>query len=352
MSFGSASRRGPDDALAAISVIVITFNEERNIRNCLESLLAQDYPPELHEIIVVDASTDATPEIVAAYPRVRLVRAPKGFSTQKNAGVKEARYGILAFTDADCLAPPDWLRVIDRTFRDGALDAAGGNAFPPSGVSRFGFWSSCTGHPAGGAVGFDASVTPGPGAAEFAAGCNSVYRREAIASVGGFSLDFRDGAEDMDISRRLRAAGFRIDYVPDLDIYHLPRPTLRSFVLWNVRVGISKFNLRRPGLLRILLNPFFPPWPLLVLAALTALPGVPMVPAAVIVSAFVFFPLFLLFAVKPYRLLWQRRRKIGISAAAAYFIVPSLIAIRQSAISWGEMKKWTRSRRVQDSSGT
>lgn len=351
MNPGPTPPAGPEAAFAGISVIVITFNEERHIRDCLDSLLAQEYPRDLTEIIVVDASIDATPEIVAAYPRVRLVRAPKGFSGQKNAGVLEARNGILAFTDADCLIPPDWLHVIDRAFRDETLSAAGGNAFPPPGVSRFGLWTSCIGHPAGGAIGFDANVTPGPGAAEFAAGCNSVFRREAIASVGGFSPDFEEGAEDVDISRRLRAAGFRIDYVPDLTVFHLPRPTLSSYVRWNIGVGITKFNLRRPGFLRIVLNPFFPVWPPVVLAALSALPGFPMIPAALFLSTFALFPLYLLFATKPYRLLWQRRRKIGISVAAALFVVPALVAVRQAAISWGEMKKWIRLRRMRPRQG-
>lgn len=344
MNRESFPRQGSEDP-SGISVIVITFNEERHIRDCLDSLLAQDWPADRYEILVVDASADATSDIVASYPRVRLIRSPKGYSIQKNAGVSAARHNILAFTDADCLIPSDWLRNIDRAFKDEELAAAGGNAYPPQGVSRFGLWSSCIGHPAGGAIGFDANVTPGPGRAEFAAGCDSAYRREAIVSVGGYHPDFQDGAEDVDISRRLRAAGFRIDYVPEMTVFHLPRPNLRSYIRWNIGVGITKHNLRRPGFLRIVLNPFFPLWLPGVLAVLSTLPGFPMIPGLFLLSSFTLFPPFLYITTKPYRLLWLRRGKIGISVAAALFAVPPFVAIRQAAIAWGEMRKWIKIRR-------
>lgn len=143
---------------ASISVVIITYNEEKNIRQCLDSLMALDYPRDRHEILVVDASTDDTPQIVQSYQSVRLLRSAKGFSQQKNAALQAAKFDIVAFTDADCLIPRDWLRVIDRAFQDERVAAVGGNAFPPPGTRRFGLWSACVGHPAGGAIGFDANV--------------------------------------------------------------------------------------------------------------------------------------------------------------------------------------------------
>jgi len=334
-----------ESAAAFVSVIVITCNEERNIRACLDSLLTLDYPSDRREIIVVDASTDSTPGIVGGYTDVRLIPSPKGFAAQKNAGVAAARADLLAFSDADCLFPPDWLRALDRAFLDPGLDVAGGNAYPPKGVSRFELWSACVGHPAGGAMGFEANVTSGPGAAEFAPGCNSVYRRRAIEAVGGFSEDFNDGAEDVDISRRMKAAGFRIDYVPDLTVYHRPRPTLKSYFRWNVGVGVTKYNLRRPGFFRIVGNPFFPIWPVLIPAVLSLFPGFPALPLGFLLGTAAVFPLVLLLAAKPYRRLWRQRRKIGISLGAALCLVPLLTALRQIAISCGELKKWRIVRR-------
>jgi len=330
-----------------ISVIVPTFDEQHNIRGCLESLLAQDFPKDRYEVLVVDSSSDASPDIAASYDGVRVLPSAKGFSTQKNLGVAEARFGILAFTDADCIIPPDWLRTIERSFRRPELAAAGGNAYPPAGTSKFGLWSACVGHPGGGAIGLDANVTRGKDGIEFAPGCNSVYRRTAIQSVQGFSPDFQDGGEDVDIARRMRAQGLLIDYIPDLTVYHKPRRTLRSYFRWNIGVGVTKWNLRRPGPIRIVLNPFFPVWPSVLLAGFLALPLFPWLTIGAMAGLWILFLLGLALATKPYPLLWRRRRKIGVSIPAVLFIVPALISVRQVGMSLGEWKKSRVSRSSQ-----
>ena len=331
--------KGPAGGVVPISVIIITCNEERNIRGCLETLLAQDFPRDRYEVIVVDASTDATPSIAASYEGVRVVPSAKGFSAQKTAGVAAARFDILAFSDADCLFPPDWLGAMERAFRRPEVAAAGGNAYPPPGTSGFGLWSACVGHPCGGAIGFDANVTPGPGGIAFAAGCNSIYRRSAIEAVGGFDPDFQSGGEDVDISRRMRARGLLVDYVPDMNVYHKPRTTLRSYFRWNISVGVTKWSLRRPGPVRILLNPFFPVWPVALSLGLLALPRFPWltIPAAAGLAAV--FVLGLALGTKPYPLLWKRRRKIGVSIPAVLLAVPALVFVRQVGISLGVWKK-------------
>jgi cellulose synthase/poly-beta-1,6-N-acetylglucosamine synthase-like glycosyltransferase len=330
--------------VAAVSVIIITLNEERNIRDCLDSLARLDYPPERHEILVVDASTDTTPEIAAAYKGINVIRSPKGFSRQKNAGLRAARFGLLAFTDADCLVPPGWLRVIDRAFRDPRLAAAGGSAYPPPGTGRFGLWAACVGHPAGGAIGFDANVVRRADGVDFVPGCNSVYRREALEAVGGFGPDFEDGGEDVDVSRRLRARGDLLDAIPDLFVYHKPRATLPAFFRWNVGVGITKFNLRRPALFRILLGAGSPLWPVLFLGGLAALPGFPWSHIVAVGAAWVAVVGGLLVGTRPYPLLLKRRRRIGVSLAAALTVVPLLIAIRQGAMTLGQLKKRRRAK--------
>ncbi len=332
--------KDPAGGVKPISVIIITCNEERNIRGCLETLGAQDFPRDRYEVIVVDASSDATPDIAASSPGVRLIRSAKGFSAQKTAGLAAARFDILAFSDADCLFPPDWLKTMERAFRRPELAAAGGNAYPPPGTSGFGLWSACVGHPCGGAIGFDANVTPGPGGIAFAAGCNSVYRRSAIEAVGGFDPDFQAGGEDVDISRRMRARGLLVDYVPDMNVYHKPRTTLRSYFRWNIAVGVTKWSLRRPGPVRILLNPFFPVWPAGLAVGLLALPLFPWLTIGAAAGLWALFVLGLALGTKPYPLLWKRRRRIGVSTASILAIVPVLVFVRQVGISLGVWRKF------------
>jgi len=96
-----------------VSVVVVTKNEEKNICKCLESLLAQDYPKDKYEVIIVDGvSTDRTQEICKQYP-VRLIAAEKsGISYQRNRGIEAAKGKYVAFTDADCIVEKAWLRKL------------------------------------------------------------------------------------------------------------------------------------------------------------------------------------------------------------------------------------------------
>lgn len=327
--------------VASVSVVVITYNEEKNIRDCLDSMMALGYPLDKHEILVVDASEDDTPRIVQEYRRVKLIRSEKGFSQQKNAALKAAAFDILAFTDADCIVLGDWLRIIDRAFQDERVAGVGGNAFPPPNSRRFGRWTACVGHPAGGAIGFDANVRRTGEGVSFVAGCNSAFRKQALLEVNGFDPRFYDGGEDVDISRRLRKKGFFLDYIPELTVYHKTRDTLKSYLKWNVGVGITKANLFEPSLLSLIFQPFFPLWPaLLALLGFVFLWKSPYQAVYFFISLWVFFLAALFLATKPYPLLIKRRQKIGVQLVSCLTIVPLLILLRQTCINIGQIKKW------------
>ncbi len=80
----------------AVSVVIITYNEERNIQRCLESLRWAD------EIIIVDAfSNDNTLTISASYTDKIFQREWPGYSEQKNFGLSRAAYEWVIFIDAD-----------------------------------------------------------------------------------------------------------------------------------------------------------------------------------------------------------------------------------------------------------
>ncbi len=100
-----------------ISVIVPTLNEEKWIRICLESLKKQEYGGE-YEIIVVDAlSSDKTAEIASEYTDRVVLLPPKGPGAARNYGATQAKYDIVAFIDADCIAPTHWLKEIEDNFK-------------------------------------------------------------------------------------------------------------------------------------------------------------------------------------------------------------------------------------------
>jgi cellulose synthase/poly-beta-1,6-N-acetylglucosamine synthase-like glycosyltransferase len=334
-----------EDEISAISIIIVTLNEEENIRDCLESLIKLDYPQRKHEIVVVDSSTDSTPQIVESYEQVRLVRSDKGFSNQKNAGLKAASYDILAYSDADCIFPENWLRVIDRAFKNPDIATIGGNAYHPQDTGYFGKCVACVGHPAGGAVGFDANFKRVGGGINFAPGCNSVYRRNVLLKVGGFNDNFNEGGEDVDVSRRINQKGYLIDYVPDLTIYHKPRNNLWQYITWNIRSGICMFNIRRPSFIKLIFHPSFPLWSILLFWGVYSIRNSTLLLICTLFFLWMLSIFIPLVASQPYPLLIKRRRKIGINLFTIFMVVPFLIYLRLVCINIGQCKKWLRMRK-------
>lgn len=103
-----------------ISVIVPFRNAAAHIDACIASLLSQTYPAERFEVIMVDnGSADRSAELVQEHPGVQLLsESDSGPYAARNRGVEQARGRILAFTDADCVAEPEWLQVIADAMRD------------------------------------------------------------------------------------------------------------------------------------------------------------------------------------------------------------------------------------------
>ncbi len=104
-----------------VSVLVAARNEEKNIADCLESLVHQAYPSDRYEIVVVnDRSTDKTPAIIDKYQKkykmvkcVSIDSKPSGLAGKQNAlneGLKLCAGEIILNTDADCTVGPLWIR--------------------------------------------------------------------------------------------------------------------------------------------------------------------------------------------------------------------------------------------------
>jgi hypothetical protein len=116
-----------------VTVVVASYNAATTLRACLESLLHLDYPD--FEILVIDdGSTDETPRITAEFPQVRTLRhvTNLGLSVARNLGITAATGDVVAFTDADCRADRDWLRLLVVGLLDLRVEGIGGpNLLPP-----------------------------------------------------------------------------------------------------------------------------------------------------------------------------------------------------------------------------
>ncbi|MGA9883792.1 MAG: glycosyltransferase family A protein [Candidatus Acidiferrales bacterium] len=103
----------------ACTVLIDTYNHERFIEQAIISVLEQDFPRSSMEILVVDdGSSDRTPEMVRKFePQVRLLRkANGGQASAFNAGIPEAKGGIVAFLDGDDWWARDKVKTITDYF--------------------------------------------------------------------------------------------------------------------------------------------------------------------------------------------------------------------------------------------
>lgn len=114
-----------------ITITIPAYNEEASIGATIESLLALQYPPERRQILVVsDASTDRTDEIVRGYAGrgVELLRMPSrgGKTAAENAAAPLLRGDIIVNTDATIRILPGSLKALIRVFADPTVGVASG----------------------------------------------------------------------------------------------------------------------------------------------------------------------------------------------------------------------------------
>src|SRR5438874_302243 len=97
-----------------VSVIIPMRNEAASIEHCIGAVLAQDYPPECLEVIVVDGdSDDDSAAVLSRYgTRIRVLRNPSRIvPTAMNIGIRAARGTIICRVDAHTVLAPDYVRV-------------------------------------------------------------------------------------------------------------------------------------------------------------------------------------------------------------------------------------------------
>lgn len=232
---------GRPDAIVrehTFSVVVCTRNRARFLERAIDSVVAQEYPKDRYELIVVDNdSSDGTRALVERY----LISAPVsvsynierrlGVSFARNLGVERARHEYVAFLDDDAVAAPGWLAAFDVAIREYGARVAGGRVDPviEPGVEPPTWWTDrdirCL-------FGLDhAHLCPGERVVAirwplWLGGGNSVYSKRLLRDHGGFRTHFgptgrrRRAAEDIDLNVRLERAGVPIYYAREALITH------------------------------------------------------------------------------------------------------------------------------------
>ncbi|WP_445627132.1 glycosyltransferase [Nostoc sp. DSM 114167] len=206
-----------------VSVIVCAYNAERTMDSCLASLKELNYPN--YEVIVVnDGSSDRTLQITQRYDYVRLINQEnKGLSVARNVGMTAATGEIVAYTDSDCMADPDWLTYLVAKFLSSGLAAVGGPNLSPPEDSLV---------PACVAVspGVPTHILLSDEVAEHIAGCNMAFRRQVLQEINGFNPIFRTAGDDVDICWRLQDRGYTIGFSPAAIVWHFRRNTVAAYL--------------------------------------------------------------------------------------------------------------------------
>ena len=271
-----------DDYDVTASVIVVSFNTREVLRECLKSTLEEigRLPAGVTaEILVVDnASTDGSAEMVqlefgAPPTPVRLIRSAVnlGFAAANNLAMEEARGRYLVLLNSDAFFHPGALRLaIEHLEADPAVGVGGARLVGPKAewqpsarvfpslwlvfVVIFGLAGRFPKSRVFGA--FDRTWASDEEAAEvdWVPGAFSIMRREALAKTGLFDPQFFLYCEEVDLCRRIKAAGFKVLYWPDAVVTHIGGESGRQLttltfsdresqvVLWRMRATLLYFR--------------------------------------------------------------------------------------------------------------
>lgn len=186
-----------------VSIVVTTKNEEKNIENCIKSIMEQGYKNV--EIIVVDNnSSDRTKEIALKYTEKVFDKGPER-SAQRNYGMIDKSSGeYVMFIDADMILAPSLIEKCVEYFKGGSEKIYA--LWIPEIVLGNKFFSKCRR--------FERSFYNGTviDGARF-------FRKDKFVEVGGFDLSM-SGPEDWDIDKKIGRGNIRLIDSKDSVIYH------------------------------------------------------------------------------------------------------------------------------------
>ena len=220
-----------------VSVIVCSYNGGRTLEACLTSLQQLDYP-DYETILVDDGSTDDTPRIARLFPGVKTIHQENlGLSAARNVGLQAATGEVIAYTDSDCVADPDWLYYLVGILEQGRYAAAGGpNISPPARTWLQACVAAAPGQPS--------HVLLDDLEAEHIPGCNMAFHRWALEAVGGFDSQFRKAGDDVDICWQLLQQGCKIAFSPAAVVWHHRRFDIPSYLRQQAGYGEAEALLR------------------------------------------------------------------------------------------------------------
>jgi mycofactocin system glycosyltransferase len=233
-----------DTVTPTISIVIPVKDRAGELRRCLDSIHALNYPKQQLQLIVVDDGSCDDSAAVAKCCGAMVIPSGgsgRGPAAARNVGARAASGEMLAFIDSDCTASSDWLAELLPVFVDPQTAAVGGlvdGMCLDTVVDRYESTMSSLSlgkREQSGNSGDDTFYLPS---------CNLLVRRSAFMAVGCFKDEMHVG-EDVDLTWRLRDNGWTIRYLPVGRVFHAHRSTVRSFMPRRFDYGTSEGLLQR-----------------------------------------------------------------------------------------------------------
>jgi GT2 family glycosyltransferase len=239
-----------------IAAVVITHQSASTVDDCLARLRASTGVVAIR--VVDNASGDDTVAIVqrhaAADPRVHFIANPDnpGFATACNQGAADAgaAAGWLAFVNPDCLVEPDALarlRAHARVLEGGLVGAdlvGEDGAHDPAARRRDPDFAAMLRSPRAARLDLAADPAQPLQRVDAVSGALMMLPRALFARIGGFDAGYRLHAEDLDLCRRVRAAGAPVAVANDVVVLHVRGVSSRArpmFVEWHKHRGLWRY---------------------------------------------------------------------------------------------------------------
>lgn len=234
-----------------VSVVIPYRNERSNLKSLIESVLAQSYPKDRLEIILIDDhSTDASAPIAEEYanrfPTIKSFKLAEGATGKKKAlalGIQSSAHDLIITTDADCVHHPEWIASITSCFdKNNVVMAVGGVRID----SSSGLFAKIQSLEFTSLIGTTASALfyQHP---TMCSGANLAFRKKAFLEVGGYDGNYEIASGDDEFLMRKIHAHFHggIVFMSDqLSVVTTQScSTLKSFIQQRIRwAGKWKYN--------------------------------------------------------------------------------------------------------------